>query len=106
MSDERRQRAQDKFNCNHCAGSGAVMVGRLTSDVCPTCAGSGCKKSTVREIDDFAQSEVSLALENAAGIAERFVMEFDLPDGVSARRGKTAREIAAKIRELAAKKGK
>lgn len=47
----------------------------------------------------------SACAEKAAGISESYETEFDLPDGVSKRRGDTARAIAAEIRRRLGGKG-
>ena len=52
-----RERVKDKFRCTHCAGSGRVMIGALTSAICQTCDGFGARRIKLDEIVAFVTTE-------------------------------------------------
>lgn len=73
MADTRGIRElAEQFKCTHCAGSGRVMMGALTSVICSTCDGFGTRRIKLSDLADFAESIV----EQCAQIAE---MEPELP---------------------------
>ena len=52
-----RERVKEKFRCTHCAGSGRVMIGALTSAICQTCDGFGVRRIKLDEIVAFVTAE-------------------------------------------------
>ena len=66
-----RERAKEKFRCTHCAGSGRVMMGALTSAICQTCDGFGVRRLKLDEIVAFAVSECGSVIEQCCNSSER-----------------------------------
>ncbi len=58
-------KAREQFKCIQCAGSGRVMMGALTSAVCPKCDGFCSKRLTLSEIVEALASERSSAIKEA-----------------------------------------
>lgn len=61
LADRIRERSREQFRCVQCAGSGRVMMGALTSVICPKCDGFGARQVKVDEICAFTLSELSFA---------------------------------------------
>ena len=64
-ADERTAKAREQFKCIQCAGSGRVMMGALTSAVCPKCDGFCSKRLTLSEIVEALASERSSVIKEA-----------------------------------------